>query len=83
MYHNNVSFIFNSQDLSLVFRLCGMEVYQGPVYMFYANLFLSQDICELEALVLGTRIILNDFLIEIFLTLSSLGSSPYEWSIAE
>ena len=32
--------------------------------MFYANLHLSQENDELETLVLGTRIIVNDFLFE-------------------
>ncbi|KAF3676021.1 Glutaminyl-peptide cyclotransferase [Capsicum annuum] len=40
------------------------EVFEDPICMFYANLLMSPDNNELEALVLGTHIILNDFLFE-------------------
>lgn len=48
----------------MVFRLYGMEVLEDPVHLFYANLYLSHDSDELETLVLGMRIILNDFLFQ-------------------
>ncbi|KAF3656928.1 hypothetical protein FXO37_15221 [Capsicum annuum] len=38
--------------------------YEDPLSMFYLNLCLSPASGELETLVLGTRIILNDFLFE-------------------
>lgn len=48
----------------LVFCLCKLEDYEDPIRIFYANLCLSPDNGELETLMLGTRIILNDFLFE-------------------
>lgn len=56
--------ILKFQNLSLVFHLCGLLVYDDIVGMFYVNLHMSPDSGELETLVLGTRIILNDFIFE-------------------
>lgn len=39
-------------------------MYEDPVHIFYKNLCISLDSGELETLVMGTRIILNDFLFE-------------------
>lgn len=62
--HSNVSPLFKDQDLSLVLRLSGIEVFEDHVRIFYVNLRISQDSCEFETLVLSTRIILNDFVFE-------------------
>lgn len=60
--HCNVNAFFKAQKLSIFFCLYGLEVFEDPVCMLYANLCLSQDNGEFETLVLGTHIILNDFL---------------------
>lgn len=55
---------FKAYDLLLLFHPYGLEVFEDPICMFYANLKIFEDSGELETLVLGTRIILNNFLFE-------------------
>lgn len=42
------------------------EIFEDPIRIFYANLYFSKDSGELKTLVLGIRIILNDFILEKF-----------------
>lgn len=56
--------LFKAQDLSLIFCLSGSKVFKDPVQILYVNLCISKDSVELETLVLGTRITLNDLLFE-------------------
>lgn len=62
--HWNVSSFFKFEHLSLVFYFCKFEVYKDPINIFNSNLFLYPNSCDLETLLLGQRIILNDFLFE-------------------
>lgn len=62
--HCNLSSFFKAQDLPMIFHLCGIEVYEDPICIFYANIYLSQDSGESKTLVFGIRLILNDFLFE-------------------
>ncbi|KAF3655497.1 putative iron/ascorbate oxidoreductase-like isoform X1 [Capsicum annuum] len=60
-----------------------MGVYKDPVHMFYANLRLSPDSSEFKTLVLGTRIVLNNFLFENFFDTKFSGEVPFmnsNWS---
>ncbi|KAH0695828.1 hypothetical protein KY289_013310 [Solanum tuberosum] len=50
--HCAVSTFFRAQKLSLLLRLCGLESYEEPVRLFYANLRISIDSGEWETLVL-------------------------------
>lgn len=59
-----VSDAFQAWNLKLFLKNWGMEVYENYVHLFYANLWMSQDSGELKTLVLGTRIMLNDFIFE-------------------
>ncbi|KAG5592572.1 hypothetical protein H5410_043086 [Solanum commersonii] len=58
--HCPVISLFRTQKLSLLLRLCGHELYEEPVRLFYANLRVSEDSGDLETLVLGNRIVIND-----------------------
>ncbi|KAF3645397.1 hypothetical protein FXO38_19658 [Capsicum annuum] len=62
--HCNIGHFLKAQDLLTMLRLCGLEVFDDPTHKFFAYLCHSPDSGELETLVLGTRIILNDFLFE-------------------
>lgn len=61
----------------MVIHLCCIEVYENPAHIFYVNLYLSQYSGKLESLVLWTRIILNDFLFEIFFETKFSGVIPF------
>ena len=50
--------------MSLFFTLCGLELFDESVRMFYANLCISPNSGELESLVLGKRFIINEKLFE-------------------
>lgn len=52
----NLSLMSKAWNLYLVFHLYGLEFFQDPIRMFYANLCFSQDSSKLETLGLGTRI---------------------------
>ncbi|KAF3643243.1 hypothetical protein FXO37_22094 [Capsicum annuum] len=67
----------NAQDLSMMFFLCSLEVFEDPIHMFFTNLCLSLNNTELETLVLGTRIILNDFLFEKVFNTKFFGVIPF------
>lgn len=75
--HCAVSAYFKAQNLSLFFQRCGLVVYEEPVRMFYANLRVSKDSGELETLVLGKRIILNDSLFEKVFKTKFSGDIPF------
>lgn len=75
--HCAVSAYFKAQNLSLFFQRCGLVVYEEPVRMFYANLRVSKDSGELETLVLGKRIILNDSLFEKIFKTKFSGDIPF------
>ncbi|KAH0669724.1 hypothetical protein KY285_023884 [Solanum tuberosum] len=49
-----ISPFLRAQKLSLLFTLCGLEVFEEVVRLFYANLCVSSDSGELETLVLVT-----------------------------
>lgn len=51
-------------------------MYEDPVRIFYANLRISPDSGELETLVIGTRITLNDFLFEKMFDTKFSGAIP-------
>lgn len=63
--------------LKLFFKVCGIEVYEDPVHLFYSNLRVSRKSGELETLVLSTRIVLDDSIFEEVLEINSLGGVPY------
>ncbi|KAF3667033.1 hypothetical protein FXO38_08808 [Capsicum annuum] len=63
-------------SLPMGFCLCGLEVYEDPIHMFYANLCTSLDSGELETLVLNIKITLNDFLFEKFFDMKFSGVIP-------
>jgi len=46
--HCPVISLFRTQKLSLLLRLCGPELYEEPVRLFYANLRISEDSGDLE-----------------------------------
>ncbi|KAK6786088.1 hypothetical protein RDI58_014613 [Solanum bulbocastanum] len=46
--HCTVSSFFRVQKLSLLLELCGLELYEEHVRLFYANLRISQDSGELQ-----------------------------------
>lgn len=75
--HCAVSTYFEAQELSPFFQLCGLKVYEEPVRMFYANLRVSKDSGELETLVLGKQIILNDVLFEQIFETNFSGVIPF------
>lgn len=56
--HYSVSTSFRAQKLSLLLHIYGLEFYEEPLCLFYANL----DSVEWENFVLENRIILNDTL---------------------
>ncbi|KAG5608959.1 hypothetical protein H5410_020240 [Solanum commersonii] len=58
--HCPVISLFRNQKLSLLLRLCGHELYEEPIRLFYANLRVSEDSGDLETLVLGNGIVIND-----------------------
>lgn len=62
--HQNIGHFIKAQDLSIMFHLYVLEVFEDPIRMFYANLHHSPDSGELETHILGTHIILNGFLFE-------------------
>lgn len=62
--HCNVGSFFKFQDISIFFCIYVAEIYEDPIHMFYSNLHLSPHSGDLETFVLGTRIILNEFLFE-------------------
>ncbi|KAL3328424.1 hypothetical protein AABB24_035852 [Solanum stoloniferum] len=51
--HCLVSSYLKVQKLSLLFSLCGLELFEEVVRLFYANLRISPDSGKLETLVLG------------------------------
>uniref|UniRef100_M1DUH3 Uncharacterized protein n=1 Tax=Solanum tuberosum TaxID=4113 RepID=M1DUH3_SOLTU len=53
-----------AQKFALFFSLCGNDLYQDVVQFFYANLRVSPDSGELETLILGSQIVVNDRLLE-------------------
>jgi len=57
--------------------LCGLELFEEVVRLFYANLHISPDSGELEILVLGNRIIINDLLFEDIFGTKFSGVIPY------
>ncbi|KAG5611587.1 hypothetical protein H5410_022868, partial [Solanum commersonii] len=59
-----ISSFLKAQKLSLLFPLCGLELFEDDVRLFYANLRISSDNGELETLVLGNRLIINELLFE-------------------
>ncbi|KAH0746129.1 hypothetical protein KY285_007786 [Solanum tuberosum] len=59
-----VSTYLKVQKLYVLFTLCGHEFFEELVRLFYVNLRISSDSGELETLVLGNRIIVNDLLFE-------------------
>ncbi|KAH0712180.1 hypothetical protein KY289_008139 [Solanum tuberosum] len=59
-----VSTYLKVQKLYVLFTLCGLEFFEELVRLFYVNLRISSDSGELETLVLGNRIIVNDLLFE-------------------
>ncbi|OIT32096.1 hypothetical protein A4A49_14533 [Nicotiana attenuata] len=61
--HCDVTSIFDFQHLSSLFNTVGNSVYEEPVRMFYANLFVN-DKDDLESMVLGTRIVLDSYQFE-------------------
>ncbi|KAF3637654.1 hypothetical protein FXO37_24772 [Capsicum annuum] len=63
-YFYNINPFFKFKNLPIVFHLCGFLVYEDPVHIFYANLYLFPDDGELKTPVLGTIIIMNDLLFE-------------------
>lgn len=67
------------QILRLISGILSLQygVYEDPLCMFYANLWLSQDSSELETLVIGTKIILKTSCLKIFLIRNSLGVIPF------
>ncbi|KAH0720474.1 hypothetical protein KY284_005504 [Solanum tuberosum] len=62
--HCTASTFFRAKKLSLLLRLCGLELFKKLVCLFYLNLWISADSCEWETLVLGNRIVLNDCMIK-------------------
>ncbi|KAH0723716.1 hypothetical protein KY289_006760 [Solanum tuberosum] len=60
--HCAVSTFFCAQKLSLLLCLRGLKLFKEIFLLFYANLRISADNCELETLVLGNHIVLNDYL---------------------
>ncbi|KAH0669987.1 hypothetical protein KY285_024140 [Solanum tuberosum] len=75
--HCQVNSFLKAQTLSLFFSLCGLELFEKVVRLFYANLRVSSDSGELETLVLGTRIIVNDLLFEDLFGTKFFGVIPY------
>lgn len=72
-----ISDIFMAQNLKLFLNVCGIEVFEDPVHLFYANLYFSKDCGELKTLVLGSRIQLNDFLFNKVFGIDSIGGILY------
>lgn len=72
-----VSSFLKAQKLSLFFSLCGFDVFQEVVRLFYENLPVLNDSGELETLLLGNRIIVNDFLFEDVFGTKFFGVIPY------
>lgn len=66
--HCKIGHFFKALGLLMMFLLCGLEVFKDLIHMFFANLRLSPDNEELETLVLGAHIILNDFYLRKYLT---------------
>ncbi|KAF3667634.1 hypothetical protein FXO38_08479 [Capsicum annuum] len=62
--HCNIEYFLKSQDMSMMLHLYGLEIFEDSIHIFFANLRLYPDSGELETLVLGTRLALNDFLFE-------------------
>uniref|UniRef100_M1DKN7 Uncharacterized protein n=1 Tax=Solanum tuberosum TaxID=4113 RepID=M1DKN7_SOLTU len=62
--HYPVSLFLKDQKLSMLFSICGLDFFQEVVRLFYANLCVSNDNGELEALIMGSHIIVNDLLFE-------------------
>nr|XP_016450049.1 PREDICTED: uncharacterized mitochondrial protein AtMg00810-like [Nicotiana tabacum] len=58
--HCDVIAVFDFQRLSSLFDTIESSVYEEPVRMFYANLFVN-DKDDLEFMVLGTRIVLDSY----------------------
>ncbi|KAG5630739.1 hypothetical protein H5410_002456 [Solanum commersonii] len=57
--------------------LCGLELFEEAIRLFYANLRVSSDSGELETLVLGTHIIVNDLLFKDMFGTKFFGVIPY------
>ncbi|KAH0755142.1 hypothetical protein KY290_025412 [Solanum tuberosum] len=74
---NQVNSFLKAQKLSLFFSLYGLELFEEVVHLFYANLRVSSVSGELETLVLGTRIIVNDLLFEDVFGTKFFGVIPY------
>ncbi|KAG5581745.1 hypothetical protein H5410_052372 [Solanum commersonii] len=60
--HYTVSTFFRAKKLSLILRLGGLELFKELVRLFYLNLWISADSCVWETLILGNRIVLNNYL---------------------
>ena len=46
--------------MSLFFTLCGLEIFDEAVHLFYTNLCISPNSGELESLVLGKCFIIDE-----------------------
>lgn len=79
--HCSISSYLKAKTISLLFSLCGLEFI---VLIFYANLRISVDSDEMETLIMGNCIIVNELLFEdVFGTkFSSVIPSVYKWSLA-
>lgn len=45
--HYNIDHILKAQDMSMMFRLCGLKVFLDPIHIFLTNLCLSPNNREL------------------------------------
>uniref|UniRef100_M1DC74 Ulp1 protease family, C-terminal catalytic domain containing protein n=1 Tax=Solanum tuberosum TaxID=4113 RepID=M1DC74_SOLTU len=72
-----VSSYLKVQKLSLFFTLRGLELFEEVVRLFYANLCISPDSGELENLVLGNRIFINDLFFKDICGTKFSGVIPY------
>ncbi|KAH0684738.1 hypothetical protein KY290_021790 [Solanum tuberosum] len=75
--HCPVSSFLKAQKLSLLFSLCGLELFEEAAHLFYANLYVSNDSGELETLVMGSCIIVNELLFENVIGTKFFGVIPY------
>lgn len=62
--HCPVSSYFRTKKLSLLLRLSGLEYYEEPLHLFYVNFRVCEESGDLETLLLGNHIIVNEFLFE-------------------
>ncbi|KAK4713827.1 hypothetical protein R3W88_019734 [Solanum pinnatisectum] len=75
--HCPVSPFLKPKKLSLLFTLCGLELFEEAVHLFYVNLCVSSDRGELETLILGNRLIINELLFEDVFGTKFFGVIPY------